>query len=105
MNAERWQQIEEIFQSALDLAPAERSAFIAEHCGADADLKLEVDKLLSDFDSADSFIESPVWTNNQFLDSSVRDDFKNSLDEQIKEHSPDSMIGRQIGAYRLTAEI
>ena len=105
MNAERWQQIEEVFQSALDLAPAEREAFISEHCGEDADLKREVEKLLDDFDSADSFIESPVWTNNQFLDSTARSEFKNSLDKQLKEHSPDAMIGKQIGVYQLTAEI
>ncbi len=48
MSANRWQQIEEIFQSALDLAPAERLRFVAEHSAGDIELKQEVEKLLKE---------------------------------------------------------
>jgi TolB-like protein/Flp pilus assembly protein TadD/tRNA A-37 threonylcarbamoyl transferase component Bud32 len=105
MDTQHWQQIEEIFQSALDLAPAMREGFIAEQCGENSDLKREVEKLLADYDSAESFIESPVWTKNSLLGSSAINDFGNSLDEQLKDQPADPMLGRQIGAYRLTGEI
>jgi TolB-like protein/Tol biopolymer transport system component/Tfp pilus assembly protein PilF len=108
MNPQRWQKIEEIFQSALDLAPAERERFVAEQCaGEDAELKDEVEKLLADYDSADSFIEAPVWTRNQFLIPTEVDDGsgESSLEKHFKEILPDPMIGRQIGAYRLAREI
>jgi len=39
MDTQRWQQIEEIFQSALDLALGERKDFIAEQCGENSDLR------------------------------------------------------------------
>jgi hypothetical protein len=48
----RWQQIEEIFQSALDLAPPERINFVSENCTGDRELQREVEKLLADYESA-----------------------------------------------------
>ena len=106
MNAERWQKIEEVFQSALDLAPAEREAFISKQCGDDAELKQEVEQLLADYVSADSFIESPAWTKNQLINSTeAADDLKDSFSNFLKENPLDPMINRQIGVYRLTKEI
>jgi len=46
MSPERWQQVEQVFQSALELAPAEREAFLAKACGDDVELKQEVEALL-----------------------------------------------------------
>ncbi len=46
MSPERWQQVEQLFQSALELSPAERAAFLAKACGDDAELKQEVEALL-----------------------------------------------------------
>ena len=48
----RWKQIEEIFQSALDLLPSERSNFVSVRCAKDAGLQSAVEKLLADYDSA-----------------------------------------------------
>ncbi len=39
MTPERWQQVEEIFQSALDLNPEARAAYLTEACAADLTLK------------------------------------------------------------------
>src|ERR1700674_542957 len=44
MASDRWRQIEELYQSALKLAAAERSALLA---GADPDLRREVEVLLA----------------------------------------------------------
>jgi serine/threonine protein kinase/tetratricopeptide (TPR) repeat protein len=106
MSDNRWQQIEEIFQSALDIAPAERMTFVAESCAGDADLKAEIEKLLTNYDSAESFIETPAWTENPFFDSAARRDIKNSLDEKIGGNGDSAVfIGRRIGVFELKEEI
>lgn len=43
---EQWQRIEQLFQSALELEPTERSAFLAQACGDDLALRREVESLL-----------------------------------------------------------
>ncbi len=48
MSPDRWQQIEFVFQSALDLAPDKRELYLKEHCRSDAELCAEVEKLLAD---------------------------------------------------------
>ena len=46
MSAERWQLVEEIFSEAVDLpAGAERASFLAARCGADTELRAEVERL------------------------------------------------------------
>ena len=52
MSDNRWQQVEDIFHRAVELAPEARSAFLAEVCGADHFLRCEVESLL-DHDSED----------------------------------------------------
>ena len=47
MNPERWAQIEELFHRATDCAPGERCAFLDKACGNDAELRREVEALLS----------------------------------------------------------
>jgi serine/threonine protein kinase/tetratricopeptide (TPR) repeat protein len=105
MSPDRWQKIEAVFQSALDLEPGKRELFLADHCIGDEQLRAEVEKLLSDYESADSFIESPVWTDSRFLNSSAKKVISDSLDEEKKDSHTDVLTGKQIGAYRLTKEI
>ncbi|MGH9846520.1 MAG: hypothetical protein ACREEM_48095 [Blastocatellia bacterium] len=57
MPPERWQQIEELYHAALDRAPDERAAFLAEACAEDSDLRREVEELLRYDGAAESFIE------------------------------------------------
>ena len=47
METARWTRIEELLQAALDLDPAARPAFLTEACGADHELRREVDALLA----------------------------------------------------------
>ena len=59
MHAERWKQIEDLCQSALDLPPEQRAAFLAKTCPDDLRLRGEVESLL--VQQADSFLErSPL---------------------------------------------
>jgi len=47
MTPERWQRVAELYQSALEHTPAARSAFLAEACRDDSDLRREVESLLA----------------------------------------------------------
>jgi serine/threonine-protein kinase len=56
----KWQQVREIFDSALRRKPEERPAFVVEACGNDQTVLREVESLLSSLDSAESFLETPA---------------------------------------------
>jgi hypothetical protein len=60
MNAERWQQIEKIYNSALEMDPADRSRYVREACAEDNDLQVEVERLLALQSKANGFMESPA---------------------------------------------
>jgi serine/threonine protein kinase len=61
MTPERWQKVKGIFQSALDRAPGERSAFLANACGGDEPLRKEVESLIASHEKDGSFIDSPAY--------------------------------------------
>ncbi|MBP6002537.1 MAG: protein kinase [Pyrinomonadaceae bacterium] len=94
MTPERWSQIEEIFQTALDLPRAERRRYVRESCSDDNDLLLEVEKLLSQFDESSDFIEQPLIEDSGIgvLASLMQDD-------------EDPVVGRMIGSYRIEREV
>lgn len=58
---DRWQQIKEIFYSAQEYTPAERSAFLDEVCGTDAAMREEVEALLTAASGNDDFLSSPAY--------------------------------------------
>ncbi len=87
MEPERWRQIDELFQAALDCDPERRAAFLDSSCGGDSSLREEIESLLAS--SADgSFTEA----------SAFRDSLR--LVEKTQ-----SLAGRQIGSYRVIREI
>jgi eukaryotic-like serine/threonine-protein kinase len=47
VSVSRWKQIEDLFQTASDLEPCRRMAFLHEACGSDAELRNEVEALLA----------------------------------------------------------
>jgi len=51
MTPDRFQQIRNLFEAALERRTAERSAFLAEACGNDQDLREQADRLLSAHES------------------------------------------------------
>jgi len=57
---EHWQQAKRIFEDALRQKPEARARFVSEVCGDDKTLLREVESLLSSFDSAGSFLETPA---------------------------------------------
>ncbi len=94
MTPERWRQVEEIFQAALDLVPNERARYVSEVCAADPSLKQQVESLLSQHESAGQLLEEPLYGSTELsvLDSFVYDD-------------EDPLIGRRLGAYRIEREV
>jgi serine/threonine protein kinase len=81
MTPERWQKVREIFQSALERAPEERSAFLANACGGDEALRKEVESLIASREKDGSF-DSPAYQASAEL----------IVDEQA-ELKPDQTIG------------
>jgi serine/threonine-protein kinase len=59
MDSERLKQIEKIYHAALEIQPDERESFFREHCGADENLRREVESLLSFENTSDSLIDTP----------------------------------------------
>jgi serine/threonine protein kinase len=54
-SVERWQQIELLFQEALQRDPAERDAYVREACRGDSDLRREVASLLANHREVSDF--------------------------------------------------
>jgi serine/threonine protein kinase/Tol biopolymer transport system component len=60
MNSELWQQIDQLFHSALERESGERAAFLAQACNGDESLRQEVESLIESHEQLDSFIEAPA---------------------------------------------
>jgi serine/threonine protein kinase len=50
----KWEQMKELFQSALSRAPDERAAFLRDACGSDDSLRSELQSLLASYESEKS---------------------------------------------------
>ncbi len=61
MTPERWRQVKQIFQAALDRAPSERSAFLSDACAGDDSLRKEVESLIAAHEKTGKFIDSPAY--------------------------------------------
>ena len=93
MTPERWRQVEEIFQGALDRVPDQRTQYVLEACGNDETLRRDVQLLLSQHDSAGELLDVPLYGNTEM----------GMLQAIADEEDP--MIGRRLGAYRIEREI
>jgi serine/threonine-protein kinase len=59
-SAARWREIDELFQRALDLPAAERSAFLAKAAAGDDGLRQSVGDLLAVAEDSGDFLDTPV---------------------------------------------
>src|SRR5215213_1535416 len=57
---ERWEQIDQLFHSALEREAGERAAFLAQACKGDESLRQEVESLIGSHEESESFIETPA---------------------------------------------
>jgi len=60
IDPQNWQRVKEIFQGALERKGDERESFLEQQCGDQAALRSEVESLLSSYEVAGSFMESPA---------------------------------------------
>ena len=60
MTPERWQQIEKVYHSAVELAENERSAFLEKACAGDRALRQKVESLLDHQQHTKKLFESPA---------------------------------------------
>lgn len=61
MTPERWQQVKEIFNSAITYRPDERSSFISRACSGDDQLRHEVESLIASHEESGNFIDQPAF--------------------------------------------
>src|SRR5215207_4568099 len=100
MTPERWKQIEEVFQTALDLPAVERRAYISGACANDATLREQVEALVAQHEEAGEFIETPA------LEAvGIRPPSESQAPMPLTENFEDPAIGRRIGSYRIVREI
>ena len=60
MKQELWQRAEEIFHAALEQAPEARRSYLDRACGADTELRRQIELLISKDETAGSFLQEPV---------------------------------------------
>ena len=59
MNSKRLKQIEKLYHAVLEVPSGEREDFFARHCGADKNLRREVESLLAFDKTSDEFLDTP----------------------------------------------
>jgi serine/threonine protein kinase len=96
MEPERWARIEQLCQSALECRTTELAAFLDSTCGADQELRREVESLLAHRQQAENFIEGGA------MELAAR-----ALAEQAALDSAGTsrFIGRLIAPYRIVEKV
>jgi eukaryotic-like serine/threonine-protein kinase len=87
---DRWQQLKELFDTAIELEPQRRSAFLDEACAGDADLRNKLEALVASHEEAESFIEAPAYEVAAHL---------------IANNQRELIEGQRVGPYRVVAAI
>src|SRR4051812_17281296 len=87
MQVNSWQEIEDLFHSALQVKTEERAAYLAEACAGNEALRVEVESLVEAFEKERGFMEQPT------LDLGL---------QILSNDAPaGSLVGRTIGQYKI----
>ncbi|MFL6506249.1 MAG: serine/threonine protein kinase, partial [Candidatus Udaeobacter sp.] len=90
MKPDRWKQVNDLFQSAVERAPRDRAAFLDKSCYGDEGMRREVESLLTSHERAENFIELPAFE---------------VAPELVTNDKPGALIGKLIGHYRIESLI
>lgn len=91
MNAERWKQIDEMVDAALELPEAERNSFISAKCGGDKSLERDVLNLL------DAQKETLAFMENSAMNMMAKEIARNA--------NSFSFAGKNFGNYKIERSI
>src|SRR5215813_952043 len=93
MEKQRWQQIETLYHAALERAPDERAAFLADACADDSSLLREVEELLR-YDPTEGGVmqDNALAVAAQALEPN-----------EFSQTAPQLFPGQGIGAYKILA--
>ncbi len=90
MDAQRLAEIDALFAAALEIEPADRGAFLAERCGADAALRREVEALLEHSGAGVEALVDPLRAFAASLPAAAADELE---------------PGTALGAWRVVAPL
>ncbi|MCU0239132.1 MAG: serine/threonine protein kinase, partial [Pyrinomonadaceae bacterium] len=83
MNSENWKKIKEVFNEASDLPSEKRASFLADY---DAEIRLEVEKMLKAIETDKSLLNTPVVELNEVWQE-------------------ENLLGQKVGDYKIIREI
>src|SRR3954451_7439794 len=104
MTPERWKQVEEVFQTALDLQADERRRYIETACAGDEALLEQVVSLVSQYEAAGDFIEEPAFASVSLASTPFAETDPHATNP-LTFPELDPAIGRRVGSYRLVREV
>ena len=86
ITADRWHRVKELFQSALQREPSQRTAFLDQACAGDDELQKEVESLIASHEKTGSFIDAPPIA---------------AAAQLLAEEKPELTPGQRIGHYKI----
>ena len=100
MTPDNWDRAKELFEAALELDSSQRTLFLAENCREES-LRRQVEKLLINYQEADSFLDDPAVNAAIPAPGGPGDPLATATSAEVE----DPMVGRQFGAYKLVRRI
>jgi serine/threonine protein kinase/dienelactone hydrolase len=94
VDPKRWQEIERLFQTALEIEQEKREAYLKEACAGDESLCKEVEALLEQQTEAEGFLKDPAI-----------EDAAKALAKHQENALARDLIGRTIAHYRIVEKI
>ena|ERR1019366_2927702 len=88
MSQERWRRVEELFHAALGRPREQRQAWLDGACSGEAELRRQVELLLSNEERAGSFLERPAIE-----------------DVTVTPSDGGSLVGRKFGPYQIVSPL
>ena len=98
MDNDRWNHVDQLLQSALDIPAVERDAYLRHACGGDQRLEDEVRSLLAAHDRADRFLGAPA------IDLAARE-LAGERSDDGSQAGGDPLIGQTLSHYRIVEKL
>ena len=98
MDNDRWNHVDQLLQSALDIPAVERDAYLRHACGGDQRLEDEVRSLLAAHDRADRFLGAPA------IDLAARE-LAGARSDDGSQAGGDPLIGQELSHYRIVEKL